>query len=79
MERPGPVDPQIVERAGRRWVVRRVRIEEQDDADFEFWFDGLTPEQRVEAVHEALESALLAQGADGVPGLRRVHRRVQRA
>lgn len=70
--------PRFVWRNGRRWIVQRVRIEDADDADFDFWFDGMTPEQRVEAVHEALDSALRAQGLDGVPRLRRVHRRVER-
>lgn len=71
--------PRSFDRGGRRWTVRRVRREDAEDADFDFWFDGMTPEERVMAVHDALESSLKAQGFDGVPRLRRVHRRVERA
>jgi hypothetical protein len=55
----------------------KVRLSEAEEADFRFWYEGLSPEQRVEAVGEALESCLKARGADGVPRLRRVHRRVE--
>jgi hypothetical protein len=72
-------DPRQVERRGRTWIVQRVPRDDAEDVDFDFWFEGLTPEERVEAVHEALESSLKAQGLDGVPRLRRVPRRVERS
>jgi hypothetical protein len=76
----GVTEPRSFERTGRRWTIRRVaRAETADsDSDFDFRFDALTPEQRVEAVHAALESSLKARGVDVVPGFRGVHRRVER-
>ena len=67
-----------IDRRGRTWTISRVPANEADEEDFRFWFDGLTPDERVLAVYEALESSLQAQGQDGVPRFRRVHRRVQR-
>jgi hypothetical protein len=72
-------DERTFERSGRTWIVRRVLREDADVADFDFWFEGLTPEQRVKAVHEALDSSLKAQGLDNVPRLRRVRRRIERS
>lgn len=54
-----------------------MRRSQADEGDFLFWSDGLTPKQRVEAVGQALESCLKTRGGDGVPRLRRVHRRVE--
>src|SRR5438552_1672968 len=68
---------QVVRARGRVWTVARIRKSAADEADFRFWYDGLSPEQRVQAVGEALESCLKTRGADGVPRLRRVHRRVE--
>src|SRR5579884_584434 len=67
----------VVRRGGRLWTVRRVPRAEAVEADFRFWYEGLTAEERVEAVEAALESCLKTRGADGVPRLRRVHRRVE--
>jgi hypothetical protein len=64
-------------RRGKLWTVRKVREEAAEEADFRFWYDGLTPEERVAAVGEALESCLKTRGRD-VPRLRRVHRRIKR-
>jgi hypothetical protein len=61
---------------GRTWTVEKIRRAAAADADFRFWYDGLTAEQRVGVVAEALESCLKARGLDGIPRLRRVHRRV---
>ena len=64
------------DRQGRIWTVKKIRKRDAAEADFRFWYDGLTGEQRVEVVAEALESCLKARGPDGIPRLRRVHRRV---
>src|SRR2546426_12126366 len=67
----------VVRARGRAWTVAKIRKSAADEADFRFWYDGLTPEQRVEAVGEALESCMKTRGVDGVPRLRRGHRRVE--
>ena len=67
-----------VDRHGRVWTARVVDRTEAADEDFRFWYENLTPEQRVEAVEECLLSALKAQGIDEIPRLRRVSRVVQR-
>lgn len=83
----GPTDGKIltmeqrgtaVDRHGRVWTAGVVRRSEAGEADFRFWYDNLTPEQRVEAVEECLLSALQAQGIDEIPRLRRISRVVQR-
>src|SRR5581483_12020690 len=56
----------VVRRGGRLWTVRRVPRAEAVEADFRFWYEGLTAEERVEAVEAALESCLKTRGADGV-------------
>ena len=68
---------QVTDARGRVWIVSRVRWTEAEAEDFRFWYEELTPEQRVEAVAEALESCLKTRGLDGIPRLRRVHRRIQ--
>lgn len=67
-----------VDRHGREWSAKVVRRSEADEEDFRFWYEELTPEQRVEAVEECLLSALRARGIDEIPRLRRVSRVVQR-
>ena len=62
---------------GRTWTVAVVSTENAADEDARFWLQ-MTPEQRVAAVYDCLESALRAQGKPGVPRLRRVARVVQR-
>jgi hypothetical protein len=67
----------VRDRRGRLWTLSRVPKAEAEDEDFRFWYEELTPEQRVDLVDECLESSLKAQGR-GKPRLRRVHRRIQR-
>ena len=67
----------ITDRHGKIWTVAKVRKDQAEAEDFRFWYEGLTPEQRVEAVAEALEGCLKTRGIDAVPRLRRVHRRVK--
>src|SRR2546421_11535079 len=67
----------IIDRNGKTWSVSKVRWEDAERADFRFWYDGLTPEERVEAVAAALESCLKTRGQIGIPRLRRVHRRIE--
>ncbi len=63
---------------GRVWTISKVAWDEAEEKDFRFWYEGLTPEERVGAVEEALESCLKTRGHHGVPRLRRVYRRVKR-
>lgn len=59
----------VVHARGKVWTVARIRKSAANETDFRFWYEGLSPEQRVEAVAEALESCLKTRGADGVPRL----------
>ncbi|NOY92007.1 MAG: hypothetical protein GXP55_12490 [Deltaproteobacteria bacterium] len=63
---------------GRLWQVAVVPSALADEEDARFWYEELSPEERVMAVHECVKSALLAQGMEHVPRLRRVARVVQR-
>src|SRR5574342_1291579 len=67
----------VIDARGRVWTVSKVQWRDAEEQDFRFWYEGLTPEERVDAVAEALEGCLKARGLDGVPRLRRVHRRIQ--
>ena len=64
-------------RDGRRWRITRIPESAAQEEDFRFWYEELTSDERVMAVGEALELCLKARGRNGVPRLRRVHRRVQ--
>jgi hypothetical protein len=66
------------DRHGKTWVATVVAKEEAAQADFDFWFDNLTPNERVAAVEDCLLSSLKAQGIEGLPRFRRVYRVVQR-
>ena len=63
---------------GRTWQVSIVPSSEADAEDGRFWYEELTPAERVMAVEECVRSALLAQGWSDVPRLRRVARLVER-
>ena len=73
----GMTRQQVRDAGGRVWTITKVRRKDAEAADFRFWYEELTAEQRVEAVAEALESCLKTRGLDGIPRLRRVHRRIQ--
>jgi hypothetical protein len=62
---------------GRRWLGRVVERREAEEEDFSFWFDGLSPVERVEAVDECLSSALKTKGRHGPGRLRRFFEVVQ--
>ncbi|MDP2896541.1 MAG: hypothetical protein Q8Q12_08265 [bacterium] len=68
---------EIVDSRGRVWAIAKVAWKEAEEEDFRFWYEGLTPEQRVEAVGEALEGCLKTRGIDAIPRLRRIHRRIK--
>jgi hypothetical protein len=68
---------QIVDRRGRVWTAVKVEWGEAEEEDFRFWYERLTPEQRVEAVADALEGCLKTRGRGDSPRLRRVHRRIE--
>jgi hypothetical protein len=73
-----PDQRQVVDRRGRIWTVSKVAWEEAEEEDFRFWYERLSPEERVEAVAEALESCMKTRGCHAIPRLRRVHRRIKR-
>jgi hypothetical protein len=66
------------DRQGRVWSVAIVPKAEAEEEDFRFWYEELTPAQRVDLVQECLLSCLKAKGLDGLPRFRRVYRRVER-
>ncbi len=53
-------------------------VQRAAEEDARFWWEELTPEERVVAVDACLESALRAKGIQRVPRLRRTARLVQR-
>lgn len=55
----------------------KARRDAAEEADFRFWYEGLTPKERVAAVADALESCLKTRGFDGIPRLRRVYCRIR--
>jgi hypothetical protein len=69
---------QATDRHGRVWTAQVVSLEEAEEADFRFWYDELTPEERVRAVEDCLLSSLKAKGIHEIPRLRRVCRVVER-
>jgi hypothetical protein len=73
-----PERRRVVDGQGRAWSVSKVAWKDAEAEDFHFWYEGLTPEERVEAVGEALEGCLKTRGRNGIPRLRRVHRRIKR-
>ena len=62
-------------RNGRTWTVQQVSWAEQEEVDFLFWLEGMTPEERVEAVGDATLMGYTIKGMNGIPRLRRVHKR----
>lgn len=63
-----------VDRHGRTWEARVLTQDEAEEEDFRFWYEGLTPEERVDAVADCLLSSLKARGIHEIPRLRRVCR-----
>ena len=73
-----PERRQVVDNRGKTWTITKVRWKEAEEEDFRFWYEELTPEERVEAVGKAVEGCLKTRGLDPVPRIRRVHRRIKR-
>jgi len=73
-----PGRKRVIDRRGRVWAIAKVGWEEAEEEDFRFWYERLTPEERVEAVADALADSLKTRGHNVVPRLRRVHRRIER-
>jgi hypothetical protein len=69
---------QATDRHGRTWVARVGSQDEAEEEDFRFWYEELTPEERVRAVEDCLLSSLKARGVNEIPRLRRVCRVVER-
>ena len=70
---------QAKDRHGRTWTAVVVRENEAEEVDFRFWFEQMTPAERVMAVEECTLSALKAKGVNEIPRLRRVCRVVRTA
>jgi hypothetical protein len=68
---------QARDRHGRVWTASVLLETEAEEADFRFWYDDLTPEQRVRAVEDCLLSTLKTRGIREIPRLRRVYRIVK--
>lgn len=70
MERRG----QTTDRHGRVWTATVLSEAEAEVEDFRFWYEGMSPVERVAAVEDCLLSSLKAKGIGEIPRLRRVHR-----
>ena len=57
---------QAVDEKGRTWTGVVLRMDEAEPEDFDFWFDGLSPEERVDAVDQCLISCLKTRGTHGI-------------
>jgi hypothetical protein len=68
----------IQDRRGRTWTISVVPRSEAAAEDARFWYEELTPAQRVDLVSECLLDCLKAKGILELPRLRRVYRRVKR-
>jgi hypothetical protein len=62
---------QATDRHGRVWTAQVISQDEAEEADFRFWYEELTPEERVRAVEDCLLSSLKAKGIHEIPRLRR--------
>ena len=56
-----------------------VSHDEAEEEDFRFWYEEMTPADRVRAVEECLLSSLKAKGVNEIPPLRRVGRILKRS
>ncbi len=63
---------------GRAWTVSVVPKAEAQGEDARFWYEELTPAQRVDLVSECLLDCLKAKGIHELPRFRRVYRCVKR-
>jgi len=62
------------DKSGRKWTAKVVPMAEAEEEDFRFWFEGLSPDERVNAVDDCLAGCLKTRGAHGAKRLRRVFR-----
>lgn len=69
---------QATDRHGRVWVARVLSEAEAEEEDFRFWYEEMTPDERVRAVADCTLSALKAKGVHELPRLRRVCRVIER-
>jgi hypothetical protein len=67
-----------IDRHGRMWKARVVSMAEAEEEDFRFWFEGLSPEERVNSVDSCLIGCLKTKGVNGTARLRGVFRIVKR-
>lgn len=65
------------DRHGRTWTAVILHEDEAEEADRRFWFEQMTPAERVLAVDGCTLSALKAKGINELPRLRRVARVVR--
>ena len=63
-----------LDRHGRCWEARVLDQAEAEAEDFRFWYEDLSPVERVAAVADCLLSSLKAKGIHEIPRLRRVYR-----
>jgi len=66
------------DRHGRVWQGAVLRWDEAEDQDFRFWYEKLTPAQRVNTVDDCTRSVLKTRSINGPQRLRRVCRVMER-
>ena len=58
-------------------MARVVSEGEAEEEDFRFWYEDLTPEERVQAVEECTLSALQVRGIKEIPRIKKICRVVK--
>jgi hypothetical protein len=69
---------QAADRHGKIWVGTIVRFDEAEENDFLFWYEGMSPDERVNAVSSCMEGAIKTRGDNAGKRLRRVFRIIKR-
>ncbi len=68
----------LQDRRGRTWTISVVPRAEADAEDARFWYEELTPAERVELMPECLLDCLRTRGLRELPRFRRICRLVKR-
>jgi hypothetical protein len=68
----------VSDRRGRTWTISVVPQVEAAAEDARFWYEELTPAQRVELMPQCLLDCLKTRGLRELPRFRRVYRCVKR-
>lgn len=68
----------IRSRSGQTWTMTKMTSDEAEDEDFRFWFDEMTPEERVHVIAECWLDYQKTRGIRGIPRFGTVRRCTKR-